>query len=119
MKPFQINLINGIVLIAMGLWGYFSAGEDASPTAFIPVAFGALFLIATPLFKKGNKVIVHIIVLLTFLLIFALFMPFKGRMEAEDTIGMARVGLMILTSIVAMVIYVKSFIDARKAREAG
>ena len=71
------------------------------------------------LFKKGNKVVVHIIVLLTFLLIFALSMPFKARMEAEDTLGMARVGLMIATSIVAMVIYVKSFIDARKARQAG
>ncbi|MEM6696834.1 MAG: hypothetical protein AAF806_05500 [Bacteroidota bacterium] len=119
MKPFQINLVNGIVLVAMGLWAYLSAGEDASPTALIPVAFGALFLIATPLFKKGNKVVVHIIVLLTFLLIFALFMPFKARMEAEDTLGMARVGLMIVTSIIAMVIYVKSFIDARKARQAG
>ena len=107
MKPFQINLINGVVLIAMGLWGYFSAGEDASPTAFIPVAFGALFLLVTPLFKKENKVVAHIVVLLTLLLIFALFMPFKGR-----------VGIMILTSIVAMVIYVKSFIDARKARQA-
>ncbi|MEL6719729.1 MAG: hypothetical protein AAFP82_13530, partial [Bacteroidota bacterium] len=95
MKPFQINLINGVVLIAMGLWGYFSAGEDASPTAFIPVAFGALFLLVTPLFKKENKVVAHIVVLLTLLLIFALFMPFKGRMEADDTLGMARVGIMI------------------------
>ncbi|MEM8526049.1 MAG: hypothetical protein AAGG68_15530 [Bacteroidota bacterium] len=119
MKPFQINLINGIVLIAMGLWGYFSAGEDASPTAFIPVAFGALFLIATPLFKKGNKVVVHIVVLLTFLLIFALSMPLKGRMEAEDTVGIARVGIMMATCAIAMVFYVKSFIDARKARQAG
>ena len=118
MKPYQINTINGIVLIAMGLWGYFSAGENASPTAFIPVAFGVIFLILSPSFKKENKAVAHIVVLLTLLLIIALFMPLKGRISAEDTIGIVRVGIMIVVSIVAMVIYIKSFIDARKAREA-
>ncbi len=115
MKPFQINLINGIVLIAMGLWGYLGSA-DPSPTALIPVGFGAIFLIATPLFKRGNKVVVHIIVLLTLLLIIALFMPLKGRIAAEDSIGIIRVASMVAVSVVAMVIYIKSFIDARKAR---
>ena len=116
MKPFQINIINGIVLVAMGLWGYLSAGDAASKTALIPVAFGVIFLVVTPMFKKENKVVAHIVVLLTLLLIFALFMPLKGRIGDGDTIGIMRVGLMIITSVIAMVIYVKSFIDARKAR---
>jgi len=117
MKPFQINIVNAIVLVAMGLWGYFSA-EDPSTTALIPVAFGAIFLVVTPLFKKENKVVAHIVVLLTLILILALFMPLRGRINADDTIGIIRVGAMILTSIVAMVIYIRSFIDARKARNA-
>lgn len=118
MKPYQINIINAIVLIAMGAWGYLGAGETASPTALIPVAFGVIFLLVTPLFKKENKVVAHIVVLLTLLLIIALFMPLMGRIKAEDTVGIIRVGTMILVSIVAMVIYIKSFIDARKARTA-
>ncbi len=118
MKPFQINLVNAFVLIAMGLWGYFSA-DKPSPTALIPVGFGVIFALATPPFKRDNKVIAHIVVLLTLLLIIALFMPLKGAVGRGDTLGIVRVGLMLLTSIYAMVIYIRSFIATRKAREQG
>lgn len=118
MKPFQANLVNAAVLIIMGLWGYFSS-ETPSNTALIPVLFGVIFAIATPPFKKDNKIVAHIIVLLTFLLIIALVMPLRGALGRGDTIAAVRVGIMILTSIFAMVIFIKSFIDARKAREAN
>lgn len=118
MKPFQINLVNAFVLITMGLWGYFSA-DKPSPTALIPVGFGVIFALATPPFKRDNKVIAHIVVLLTLLLIIALFMPLKGAVGRGDTLGIVRVGLMLLTSIYAMVIYIRSFIAARKAKEQG
>ncbi len=113
MKPFQINLINAIVLIVMGLWGYLGA-EDPSPTALIPVGFGVIFALATPPFQKGNRVVAHIVVVLTFLLIIALFMPLRGAINREDTLAIVRVGLMVLTSIIALVIYVRSFLAARK-----
>lgn len=115
MKPFQINLINGLVLVAMGLWAYFSA-DKPSPTALIPVGFGVIFLIATPLFRKDNKVVAHIVVLLTLLLIVALFMPLRSRIAAEDNVGIFRVATMIGVSVVAMIIYVRSFIEARRAK---
>ncbi|NJK83871.1 MAG: hypothetical protein HC912_08730 [Saprospiraceae bacterium] len=115
MKPFQINFLNALVLIALGLWAYLTA-DKASPTALIPVGFGAIFLIATPLFRKGNKIVIHIIVLLTLLLIVALFMPLKSRIDAADNLGIARVAAMIGVSAIAMIIYIKSFVDARRAR---
>ena len=118
MKPFQANLVNAAVLIILGLWGYLGS-ETPSATALIPVGFGVIFALAPPPFKKENKVVAHIIVLLTLLIIIALFMPLRGALGRGDTIAAARVGIMIATSIVAMVIYIKSFIDARKAREAG
>ncbi len=118
MKPFQANLVNAAVLIVLGLWGYLGS-ETPSHTALIPVGFGVIFALATPPFKKENKVVAHIIVLLTLLIIIALFMPLRGALGRGDTIAAVRVGIMIATSIVAMVIYIKSFIDARKAREAG
>ena len=116
MKPFQANLLNAGVLIVMGLWGYLSS-ETPSTTALIPVIFGVIFALATPPFKKENKIVAHIVVLLTFLLIIALVMPLRGAITRGDTMAMIRVGLMIATSIFAMVIFIKSFIDARKARE--
>lgn len=118
MKPFQANLINAAALIILGLWGYFGS-ESPSPTALIPVGFGVIFALATPPFKKENKVVAHIIVLLTLLIIIALFMPLKGAIGRGDTLAAVRVGIMIATSVIAMVTFIKSFIDARKAREAG
>ena len=118
MKPFQANLLNAIILIVMGLWGYFGS-ETPSPTSLIPVAFGVVFALVTAPFKKENKIVAHVVVLLTFLLIIALFMPLSGAIERDDSLGIFRVGLMIASSIFAMVIFIKSFIDARKARQAG
>ena len=60
----------------------------------------------------------HIIVLLTFLLIIALLMPLSGALKDGRTLAAVRVGLMIATSVYAMTTYIKSFIDARKARES-
>lgn len=116
MKPFQANLLNAIILIVMGLWGYL-ASDKPSPTALIPVAFGVLFALVTPPFKKENKIVAHVVVLLTFLLIIALFMPLMGAIGRDDSLGIFRVGLMIASSIFAMIIFIKSFVDARKARK--
>ncbi len=116
MKPFQANLINAIILIVMGLWGYFGS-DSPSNTAFIPVAFGVLFALVTPPFRNGNKVVAHIVVLLTFLLIIALIMPLMGSLSRNDNLATIRVSIMILSSILAMSIFIKSFIDARKAKE--
>ena len=118
MKPYEINIINAFVLITMGLWGYFGS-ENPSPTALIPAVFGFIFAALTPLFQKDNKIVAHIIVLFTFLLIIALIKPLTGAIGRSDTLAMIRVGLMILTCSIAMVFYIKSFRDARKAKEAG
>ncbi len=118
MKPYQANILNAAVLVIMGLWGYFSA-VDPSKTALIPVVFGVLFLVATPPFKNDNKVVAHIIVLLTFLLILMLAMPLKGAIGREDTLAMARIAIMMIAGVIAMVIYIKNFIAVRKAREAS
>ncbi len=116
MKPYVANLLNAFVLILMSLWGYFSAGEGASFTAFIPAAFGLVFLICTPMLKKENKAVAHIVVLLTLLVILALTMPLKSQITKEDTMGILRISLMMLTSVLAMIAFIRSFIAARKAR---
>ncbi len=115
MKPYQINLITGIVLILVGVWSYLNS---TSPTALIPAAFGLIFAIVTPMFRKGNRVVVHIVVVLTLLLIIALFRPLMGAIGDGDTMGMVRVGIMMAVSVIAMIVYIKSFIDARRANNA-
>ena len=115
MKPFQANFLNGIVLIAMGMWAYMSS-EAPSFTSLIPVAFGFIFLALTGPFRRENKVVAHIIVVLTLLILLALIKPLTGVIAEENTVGIIRVVLMMLTSLIALIIFIKSFIDARKER---
>lgn len=115
MKAHVASLINAILLIVLGAWGYF-ASETPSTTALIPVIIGAVLLVLNGGIKKENKVIAHIAVLLTLLILLGLVMPLRGAIARADTAAIARVVIMILSTIMAMVYFVKSFIDARKSR---
>ncbi len=115
MNAYTANLLNAVVLLAMGAWGYFGS-ESPSPTAMIPAVAGLILLGCASGVKKENKVIAHVAVLITLLIAISLFMPLKAAMGREDNMAMLRVGAMIVTSIIAMVFFIKSFRDARKAR---
>lgn len=115
MKPYQINLVNAFILIALGLWGYL-ASTSPSPTALIPVGFGIVFAFATTSLRKENKLIAHLVVLLTVVLILALIIPLRGALIRNDMVAAVRVGIMLAGCIAAMVIYIQSFIEARRSR---
>lgn len=117
MTPGNVSLLNAVVLIALGLLGYFSS-DSPSPTAFIPVAFGAVLLVCNPGVRNNNKVIAHVAVLLTLILLLALAMPLKGAIGRGDGAAIVRVGIMIATTALAMGVFIKSFIDVRKAKNA-
>lgn len=118
MKPYRANMINAIVLILMGLWGYFAAG-DRPPTALIPVGFGVVFLLATKGMVAENKMVAHVVVLLTAVLIMMLVgMPFRKALAGEETLPIIRIGIMIGSCIFAFIAFIRSFIAAKKAREA-
>ncbi len=96
----------------MGAWGY-CGSVTHSKTALIPVFFGIVLLIVTPQFKKGNKVIAHIVVILTFFLLIALIKPLTSVIGRNDTIALFRVTLMMFVSLIALIIFIKGFVGAR------
>ena len=108
------NLINSTSLILIGLWGYLSV---SSITALIPVAFGIGLILCDSGLKNHNKLIAHIAVLLTLVILLALIGMRLPKSIDGGGIGLIRVILMISTSVLAMVYFVKSFIDARKAKQ--
>ncbi|MEM1247933.1 MAG: hypothetical protein AAGA81_05410 [Acidobacteriota bacterium] len=118
MKAHVVSLINALALIGLGGWAYLSS-DTPSVTALIPVIFGVLILLMNPGVKSENKVIAHIAVLLTLVILLGLAMPLRGAIGRSDTVAIARVAIMMATTVWAMVAFVKSFIDARKAREAS
>ncbi|MEM6942891.1 MAG: hypothetical protein AAF565_03965 [Pseudomonadota bacterium] len=114
MTAHTASLINAIALIACSAWAYF--GGSGSMTALIPVAFALALLACYPGVKAMNKLVAHIAVVLTLIVLVALVMPLSGAIGRGDTAGIVRVGIMMITSAVAMVFFVKSFIDARRSR---
>ncbi|MEM1176225.1 MAG: hypothetical protein AAGI27_15630 [Pseudomonadota bacterium] len=115
MKAHTASLINAIVLIAVSAWAYLSS-DSPSITALIPGFFGVLLIACFPGVKAENKIVAHIAALLTLLLIVALAMPLKGALGRDDMAAVVRVSIMLLATVFAMTMFVKSFIDVRRAR---
>ncbi len=110
MKAHIASLLNAIVLIIIGTWGYFISG---SPTSLIPVAIGVVLIFLNNGIKNSNKVIAHIAVLVT-LLSFANIMPLLSALEDGRNEAAVRIIIMLSSSLYAMIYFVKSFIEARK-----
>ena len=116
MNAYKPSLINALVLISLSLWGYFSSATP-SVTALIPTFVGVALLFCSKGVKSENKVIAHIAVVLTLLILAGLVMPLKGALGREDNVAIFRIVVMIASTIFAMVYFIKSFKDARKKRE--
>ena len=119
MKAYKASLVNSLTLIVCGIWGFYSVAEPVSLTPFIPAIIGIFLLGMNDGIKNENKLIAHLAVLLT-LLSFANIMPLMGQLNPEENIekdwmAIFRIGLMLLTSLIAMITFIKSFINARKA----
>lgn len=115
MKAHTASLINAVILIGFGLWAYFGS-ETPSGTAFIPVAFGVVLLFLYKGVEKENKIVAHIAVLLTLLILGGLVKPLTAALDREDGLAITRVSVMIVSTIAALVFFIKSFVDVRRAR---
>lgn len=114
MKPATINFLNGLVLIAAGLYGYFGIkGTDgtASPTALIPAAFGLLLIILGFFWSKSPKVVSHIAVVLTLILLVMVINRFVKveTWEAKKYIFL----ICTVSNAVALFVFIRSFVLAR------
>ena len=122
MRPYQANLLNSITLILMPLWAYFTfegsaENPDPSMTILIPLFFGVILLFCSMGLKKENKIIAHIAVLITLITLIALIIkPLPAAIDAERSLSIIRIAAMILTSSLAMIAFIKSFIKARRDR---
>ena len=116
MKAHTISLISSVVLIVMSAWGYLSS-DSPSLTALIPLFFGVVLLACYPGIKSEDKIIAHVAVLLTLIVLVALFMPLKGAIGRDDSMAVVRIVIMISGTSISMVAFVKSFIAARKNKQ--
>lgn len=121
MKAHTASLINAIVLIAMGFWGYMeTVAFGKMSTALIPVIVGIVLLVLNKGLKKENKIIAHIAVLLTALMVFGLIKPLSAALADEPLVlvKLFRVLMMLLTTFMAIIAFIRSFKEARRNRES-
>ncbi len=123
-----ITKIVGIILIALGVYSYTNATPDAegkvSPTALIPAFLGAALAICGVLAHSTGlrKHVMHVAAMLGLVGFLGGFMPLirqasKGK-DFDPTAPAALSGIiMVVTCLVFVGLCVKSFIDARKARD--
>ena len=113
MKPHVASAVNAFCMVALGFWGW-KTGNSA--TAMIPVIIGALLLPLNNGIRFESKVQSHVAVVLTLLAVVGLGMALKGSIARGQTVPIVRVAIMLLTAVVALIVFIKSFIDARKKR---
>ena len=113
MEASKANLINSLSLIVFGLWGYI---ESSSMTALIPVGIGFTLGACTNEIKNGNKLIAHLAVLGTLVILFALIGMRLPKSLDQGGVGLFRVIAMISTSLLAMTAFIKSFVKNRKSK---
>ena len=122
MKVEKMNLINALTLVILGLWGFIDVNTPSldtgiSWTALIPVAFGAVLLLCNKGVKNANKLISHITVIVTILVLIGLVKPFTAqfiKVDIHSDIGLLRVYSMMVFCFLTLISFIGSFIENRK-----
>lgn len=122
----QVTIGYGLILILLGLAAYFSSG-GASVTALIPAFFGLPVLIAGLLARKEN-LLKHAMHAAAVLALLGFLGTVPGLVKVFTLLGGGTVGrpsavivqaVMAVLSLIFLILCIRSFIQARKAREAG
>ena len=119
---YKTTILFGVLLIATGLAGYFGTGA-VEKTALIPSGFGVVLLVCGLLASNENRrmLAMHIAVLFGLLGTIGVIPTLLKTLLKEDR-SLAALAAKTVTLVLCVVfvgLCVRSFIAARKAREAA
>ena len=119
---YKTTILFGVLLIATGLAGYFGTGAEQK-TALIPSGFGVVLLVCGLLASNENRrmLAMHIAVLFGLLGAIGVIPTLLKTLLKEDR-SLAALAAKTVTLVLCVVfvgLCVRSFIAARKAREAA
>lgn len=107
MNIYRIMIANAVVLIGLGVYGFFVSG---SPTALIAPGIGVILIILAFPVKNENKTAAHIAITVT--LIATIMFAVTGIMR-----GNLIVLIMAVFTLFALYMYVMDFVRRKKERE--
>lgn len=125
------TIICGAILTAVGAYSYLNGTPDevtgkVSPTALIPAFFGGLLVVLGLIaFNPGaRKHAMHLAAMVGLLGFLGGFMPLFRQLSKTGTIDVTKPAflsgvVMIVVCAIFVGLCIKSFIAARKARQAG
>ncbi|GIV33896.1 MAG: hypothetical protein KatS3mg031_1431 [Chitinophagales bacterium] len=119
MSPYKINLINSLVFISCGIFGfashYLKLGEYQQE-ALIPLVLGLLLLVMTPGLRAGNVVIRKLVSFLTLLFgIIVLYLLIKSvGTDQSSARKMIVLTLIALSCFASFGVYLSSWIAEKK-----
>lgn len=101
-------LLNGIILLDLGFWGY-AANQFALHTGIVPIGFGAYLCLFSTKHSIENKSLFFFNTGLTLAFIFAMIRPLLRNIEQADLAGICRVSLEMAACVMAVIVYIRSF----------
>ena len=107
MKAYIIMMLNGIVLIILGVYGYFIS---SSPTALISAAIGLILLILSFPVRKENSIAAHLGTVLTFIAAITFFIV--GFLRSNTLII-----VMAIITLFSLIFYIFDFFQRKKSRK--
>ncbi len=107
MAYYKACLLNGIILLAIGFWGY-AANHFNAHTGIIPIGFGLLLILLSKFFQQKKNGLYYVILILTTIVMLALFRPLMRNIEQSDWYGISRLSLEIASCAMAIIIYLRN-----------
>ena len=117
-----MNLINALILLIVGLWGYLDVSNYVLNTiisfehwtALIPALCGVILLVCHNGIQNNSKAVAHVAVTVTLLILIALVGKRLPISIEQGGAGLFRVLAMSLSSLMALIVFIRNFIDNRK-----
>jgi hypothetical protein len=119
----RVSIVFGLLLIALGLGGYFGTGTS-SPTPFIPAGFGLVLLVlgALALKERLRKHAMHAAAGVGLLgavgAVVRLLQPLYGDKGIEHPVAYGCTAAMAALCLAFVALCVNSFVQARRRRAA-
>ncbi len=107
MNIYRIMIANGVVLIALGIYGYI---VSSSPTALIAPAVGIVLIFLAFPTKNENRTAAHAAVILT--LVSGVVFLVMGFLQSNLIVI-----IMAIFTLFALLLYISDFIRRKKERE--
>jgi len=115
MKVYLVSMMNSFVLIILGLWSFIGS-ETPSITAFIPIMTGAFLLSLIHGLRYGSKSATNISLVLTFLILIAMIVPFIGALNHNDDPSTYRIGFLMVSCSITIGFFVSKMIRVRRRK---